>query len=239
MKEDAALYLNQIYVTNLNEQKTVLSNYNGEFNINVKVGDIVRFTSIITERKDIKITEDLLSKNLNIIELKPGYHDIKEVVIAWKPSGNFRKDVLSLKPDDKKMAVSKMIGLPQPKGDGLPPVLPVASFQGGGLSFNIESIYDILSGERKKKERLYEYERMNNSVSKIRGYFGDDYFIKLKIPKNMINNFLQFVYSSDNIIALIDAKNIEQTTHYIEKYLPIYQKRLRNSNLTQVADGTL
>ena len=118
-----------------------------------------------------------------------------------------------------------------PKGNGLPPQLPVAGLSGGGLTFSLESIYNILSGERKKQERAQQYEKMSVSVSNIKNYFGEEYFTTLKIPKNLIDNFLQFVYSSDDLYPFVQSNNYEAIGVYIEKYLPIYQRRLRNSHL--------
>ena len=56
LRDHSILYLNQVYVTNLNTQKTVLTDFNGNFTIPANPGDVVRFTSIVTERKDIKLT---------------------------------------------------------------------------------------------------------------------------------------------------------------------------------------
>lgn len=236
MRESTTLYLNQLFVTNITTQKTVLSNYNGEFKIQAKVGDVIRFTSIITERTDVKITEKLLENTMNFIELKPAYHEIQEVIIGWRPTGNLRRDVTTLKDSKRKMEIASIIGLPAPKGDGTSPDEPIAGFRGGGFSLSVEGIYDLISGERKKKQRLYEYEKMMSATQKIKNYFGEDYFVKLKIPKNMIDNFLQFVYSSDNILVLVEGKNMEATQAYIEKYLPIYIKRLRQSNMMRLGE---
>lgn len=232
IRDKSIYYLNQVYVTNITAQKTVYTDYFGTFKIPAKPGDIIRFTSIVTDRTDVKVTAEQLSNSKNFVELKIAYYDIQEVVISkFKPTGNLRKDVSALKTGDKTLALQKMIGLPSPKGDGLPPQLPVAGFSGGGLTFSIESIYDILSGERKKKERAQQYERMNVSVANIRNYYGAAYFTNLKIPANLIDNFLQFVYSSDDLYPFIQNNNYEAIGVYIEKYLPIYQRRLRNSNL--------
>lgn len=235
LRDNSILYLNQVYVTNLNSQKTVLSDFAGKFRITAKAGETIRFTSIVTERKDIKITEEMLQGNQNFFELKIAYHDIQEVLISrFKPTGNLKRDVASLKTGEKKMELQKMIGLPEPKGDGTPPQLPVADLAGGGLTFSIESIYDILSGERKKKERLHAYDRMNKAVANIRNFYGTEYFLKLKIPENLIDNFLQFVYTSDNLTPYVESKNYSAIQIYMEKYLPIYRKRLENSQLLQV-----
>ncbi len=78
---------------------------------------------------------------------------------------------------------------------------------------------------------------MNSSVAQIKNYLGKDYFVKFKIPENLIDNFLQFVYSSENIQAYVLAGNFEAVKIPIEKYLPIYQKRLRSSHLQDVVGG--
>ncbi|MGC4128689.1 MAG: hypothetical protein QM564_03850 [Bergeyella sp.] len=234
IRDNSNYFLNQVFVTNLNEYKTVKADLYGQFRIQAKVGDVIRFTSIITDRKDIKVTQNMLEHDVNFIELNIAYYDIQEVVISkFKPTGNLRKDVLSLKNGEKELALKKAIGLPEPKGDGLPTQLPLASFTNGGLTFGLDSIYDIISGERKKKERLQRYEKMNSAIENIKQYYGGEYFAALKIPENLVDNFLQFVYSSDNLTSYLENSNYNAVAVYIEKYVPIYQRRLRNSYLLE------
>ncbi|KQR93876.1 hypothetical protein ASG01_08435 [Chryseobacterium sp. Leaf180] len=234
LRDNSVLYLNAVYVTNVNTLRTVLTNYNGDFSIDASPGDVIRFTSIVTERRDVKITPEMFSTK-NVVELKIAYHDIQEVVISrFRPTGNLRYDLNSLRKEDKVYALKKIIGLPEPKGDGKSPDLPLAGFRDGGLTFSIESIFDVLSGERKKKQRFLAYERMNNSVTQVKNYLGKDYFTRLKIPENLIDNFLQFVYSSENIESYVQGGNLDAVKIPIEKYLPVYQRRLRNSNLQDV-----
>lgn len=234
IRDKSSLYLNQMYVTNLNAHKSVLANYNGEFRIAAKKGDVIRFTSIATERKDVVITDQMLNLSKNFIELQIAYYEIQEVILSsFRPTGNLRKDVSMLKGSEKAFELKKMIGLPEPKGDGNPPDIPVLSFN-QGLSFSLDNIFDLISGEKKKKERYYQYEKMSQSIKNLQDYFGDDYFVRLKIPKELIPNFLQFVYSSDNINIFLESNNYEAVKVYIEKYLPIYLRRLQNSHLMQV-----
>lgn len=236
IRDNSVYYLNQVYVTNITSHNTVYTDYFGAFKIPAKPGDIIRFTSIITDRKDVMVTAENLQNASNFVELKVAYYDIQEIVISkFKPTGNLRKDVSSLKTGEKALALQKAIGLPAPKGDGTPIQLPIAGFSGGGLTFGLESIYDLLSGEKKKKERAMQYERMNGAVTAIKNYYGNDYFTTLKIPVNLIDNFLQFVYTSDDISPYIQSNNYEAIAIYIEKYLPIYQKRLVNSRLIELA----
>lgn len=235
MRHKSSFYLNQIYVTNLNEQKTYLTNYNGEFKIPAKLGDVIRFTSIVSERKDIKITQQLLDSSKNLIELEVAYKEIQEVVLnRFKPTGNLRKDIQALDSKKSSLAVAKIIGLPSPKGDGTSPIAPVANLANGGFTISLASLYDMVSGDRKKKERLYQYEKMQFAINNTKAYLGEDYFTKLKIPQNLIDNFLQFVYTSDNLLPYIEAANYEAVKVSIDKYLPIYQKRLKSSYLQEI-----
>lgn len=234
LRDNSILYLNEVYVTNLTTHKTVLTNYNGDFSIPANPNDIIRFTSIVTERKDVKITPSMLETKM-LTELKIAYYDIQEVVInRFKPTGNLRYDVHSLKKEDKAHALKKVIGLPEPKGDGTPPELPIAGLRDGGLTLSIESLFDAISGEKKKKERYVAYEKMSSSITEVKNYLGKDYFMRLKIPENLIDNFLQFVYTSENFDHYVNMRNMNAVKIPIEKYLPIYQRRLKNSNLHEV-----
>lgn len=235
IQDNSALYLNQVYVTNLKTQKTILADFSGKFSIPANAGDPIRFTSIVTERKDIITTPQQLSSVKNMVELKIAYYEIQEVIISrFKPTGNLTYDVNSLKTNTKVAQIKKMIGLPEAKGNGQSPQLPVAGFRDGGLTFSLESIFDILSGERKKKERYLAYETMTSSIENIKNYMGKSYFESIKIPENLVDNFLQFVYSSDNLAPYVQKGNYEIVKLSIEKYLPVYQKRLQNSHLLDV-----
>ena len=57
IRDKSVYYLNQVYVTNLTEHKTVYTDYFGTFKIPAKPGDVIRFTSIVTDRKDVTVTE--------------------------------------------------------------------------------------------------------------------------------------------------------------------------------------
>ncbi|MEJ8605928.1 hypothetical protein JSO56_03205 [Riemerella anatipestifer] len=240
VEDRSEVYLTPIYVTNLETRKTVLCDYKGAFKIAASKGDVIRFTSITTDRTDITITEKHLATYNNIVELKMAYNVIPEVKLSkFKPSGILKKDVIAL--DDKKsaLALKQIIGLPESKGDGTPPEAPPIAFVGGGLGggvvISVDAIYDVISGDRKRKRRLYAYEKMMKTTAAIRNYYGDDYFVSMKIPKHMIDDFLQFVYSSEeSVFALVQNNKYEGVKVYFEKYLPIFQKRMKNTTIMEV-----
>lgn len=237
VQDREGVYLNQVLITNISSQTTVLADVKGNFKIPAKNGDVLRFTSAFTERKDLKVSEKNLSGAKNMVQLAMNYHEIRELVLTkFKPSGNLRKDVYALKSKDRSLEIQQIIGLPAPKGDGTPATQPIASLANGGMSLSVDAIYDAISGDAKKKQRLYDYEKMVRGISTIRSYFGDSYFTNLKIPQDRVENFLTFVYTSENIDHFVQSNNLEAVKVPIEKYLPIYQKRLEDSELARATD---
>lgn len=230
--EDAAeLYISKVYVTNLSSHNSVLSGYDGSFSIAANSGDIIRFSSVNTEREDVKVSPEMLKSGKNLIHLKMAVYSIQEVILKkFKPSGDIRRDMKYFKDSEKNLELAKIIGLPSPTVKDETALPPVASFAGGGLSFDIASIYDIISGEREKKIRAYNYEKMSKTIAAIRKYYGDDYFTALKIPRNHIDNFLQFIYSSDDLELALGNHNLEAAKYFIEKYLPVYLKRISTAD---------
>ncbi|WKS94775.1 hypothetical protein [Riemerella columbina] len=230
IKEGAHTYFNPVYVTNLTTQKTQLSGYRGQFSVAAQLGDVVRFTSLSTERKDVKVTAEMLQSQHNIIALEWAYKEIAEVRISkFKPSGILKKDILALENPHSALEIKRKLNLPEPKGESLPDA-PVA-LAGGGLSFNLSTIYDMISGEQQKKQRLQAYEKMLNTTSAIRKYYGDAYFINQKIPQHYIDDFLQFVYTSERLSPLVEQGRYEVAKVYFEKYFPVYRQRLKNNHL--------
>ena len=211
---DERIFLNHIYVTNLNTEKTILSKINGAFSIPAKEGDIIRFTSFLTQRKDIKVTNDILQKTENFIELKQEYNNIEEVVIKFRPTGNLRTDVERLGYKKRPVHIDKIIGLAKKSKNTTDDDAPMG-FKNGGFVLDVNYIYDVISGDA--------------SVKNIENYFGKAYFINMKIPENLILDFLLFVYHSDDIYRYTSVENYEAVRPYIDKYLPIYISRLNNN----------
>ena len=87
-------------------------------------------------------------------------------------------------------------------------------------SINIDDIYNIVSGNRKRDRKLNELiqeDRLNEQnmgyVKIIREYFQDNFFInEVQINENDINNYIYFclpqgigpLYDEDRLIEIID-----------------------------------
>ena len=68
--------------------------------------------------------------------------------------------------------------------------------------------------------------RMQIGIKNIKAYLGDDYFTRLKVPVHLVDNFLQFVYTSDNLKIYLDVANYEGCKSLYRKIFTYLSKRL-------------
>lgn len=222
------IFLNQIHITNLRTGKSVRADFEGRFSLEAQSGDRVVFTSLYTDRKEQLLRASDFSSE-QIIRLSISYFEMKEVVISgFTPTGILQRDVLRLKTGSKKQDLIDKIGLPQAPQRNAVTEEQFLSMNPDGIGLNIISILDALTGERKNKIRAKKYEFMLSQVKKVHSYFGDAYFIEKKIPANRIDDFLQFIYYSEGGKLYDDEFSLNIASIYIDKYLPVYQKRLKN-----------
>ncbi len=225
--------LNQVNITNLNTRNTVRADVDGNFTILALSGNTLRFSSYYTERLDIQVDSPNFNQGKTVMLNLP-IHVMKEVRLTGvKLTGNLNQDLQKLEKSSKAQAIKKMVGLPEPKTPDytdLPSVLSIGDMKGPpGIGLNLESLYDVLSGERKKKLRAAKYFTMQKDITRVRQFMGDEYFTSKKIPENLINDFLQFVYTSENGSLIPNPERLGSSQSLIEKYLPIFWKRVEHA----------
>lgn len=179
--------INEVLIININSQEKTYSDSQGQFIINAKVGDELRFVKVGYERKTIIIKnhKDLI---INIVKLAI---EIEEVEVKKKLSGNLASDSKLFNENKKKVTLNNDLKvyfkapsseeLLKPKhGEFVQPV-------GEGFSF----------GEIKNKWKLPDL------VEWIRENLTDDYFISMGIGFQEINPFLYYSLQSFNTFYIL------------------------------------
>ncbi|MFC6269354.1 hypothetical protein, partial [Frigoriflavimonas asaccharolytica] len=83
--------LKGVYIINISNQQTAISDDDGNFMISAKIGDEIRFTKERYNRNSVKINSSNISKSFLIrLEIIP--YDIEEVEIKYKITGDVNKD---------------------------------------------------------------------------------------------------------------------------------------------------
>ncbi|MDF1517593.1 MAG: carboxypeptidase-like regulatory domain-containing protein [Lutibacter sp.] len=81
-----------VHIVNQNTKLGTVSNDNGEFEMMVSLNDILLFSSIEYERKEISITGNFLKYKKIVVELMPSINELNEVFIEGL-TGNLNYDI--------------------------------------------------------------------------------------------------------------------------------------------------
>ncbi|WP_379968923.1 carboxypeptidase regulatory-like domain-containing protein [Epilithonimonas sp. UC225_85] len=215
-------------VINITSEQKIWSNDMGEFSINAKIGDEIRFVKENYERERV-IVKNNYFLTVRLIKMPL---EIEEVKISnIKITGDINNDASRLKTRDSKEELRQAIGLPKAPeksrekpadavDDVLMPFLRIPP------AVNIQGIYDVVSGKSKKMKRLYKYEDTQDDIKWIRSKIENNYFTEAGIPTDKINDFILFSLQDSSVARYAKAKNTTGLITALEQQIPVFLKRI-------------
>lgn len=228
---EQSIAVSGVWVINMRTDEKTTTDWEGNFKIQAKENDEIRFVKVKFDRVSYRVTTNDFQKFI-IITINKTPIEIKEVEIKTKLTGDLSKDSKALTKRNKKQELQDEIGLPtapekpreKPAEVTKDVLLPVLT---GNL--NLQAIYDVASGKAKRQKRLYKYEDLQENVIWVRKKIEDDYFTNLGIPKDEINNFINFAFDKNpQALKYAQAENVTGFLIQIEKPIKQYLERLKN-----------
>jgi hypothetical protein len=211
-----------VHIVNLNTKLGTVSNDGGEFEMLVSLNDVLLFSSIEYERKEIKITDNFIKYKKLVVELIPSVNALNEVFIEGLtgnlnydikkvPNDTVRKHSFFLKPGDLEKALPPDLNGPKkaPYVGAFPPAA-------GGVPIP-DARYE--AEQRMKRE----ISRKKQFPSKIIKQFGLAYFTdKLQIPEDKIDHFLAYCedrniineFYKNNLLEVIQILREESKSYH-------------------------
>ncbi|PZU84142.1 MAG: hypothetical protein DI529_11610 [Chryseobacterium sp.] len=213
---DESVRLPKTLIVNMSSDQKVYSNEVGEFSINAKSGDELRFVRENYEREKVIIKNDYYLT----VRLTKMPHEIEEVKIVNKSISHSKEEELR-----------KSIGLP--KGPEKPREKPAEAVDDIVKplirippTLNFQAIYDVVSGKSRRLRRLYRYEDLQEGLAWIKNNVDWEYFRDAGIePKNM-NDFLMFSLKDEKVLMYMKAKNIGGLTVSLDNNISAYLERI-------------
>lgn len=207
-----------VTISNLTEKAYAVSDETGHFSIYAVEGNVLAFSSIGYESKEIILTKDNFRDSSLQVVLKDKTDQLEEVEINSK----INAVALGIVPKDQKKYTVAERRL-QTAGDFK--WIHLLSILGGSLPF--DPVLNAINGRTKRIKKEIILEKKLLLMNNITELFQDSFFIdKLKIPKDYVNGFKYFIIDDKQLIEAINSKNKSLATFLMNELAVKYLKLL-------------
>ncbi|SFA79238.1 hypothetical protein SAMN05660845_0563 [Flavobacterium swingsii] len=212
--------LDGIYVTNLTNEKSTMTEKGGFFSIFAKATDTLMFSGMQIKGMQIILKQSDFSESLFFMRLKQQITMLDEVYIKdYSRINAFSLGIIPFGTKKYTPAQRKLRTATAPFVD-----LSAGGMAGG--SVGVDPLINWLSGRTAMLKKELEVENKERLQIKIDNLYDEDFFIKtLKIPSEYIKGFQVYVIDDQRLINSIKSKNKIMTTFLLgelaEKYKQI------------------
>ena len=191
-----------IQVINLVNEKSTVSDQNGNFYILAKTGDMLVFCSNIYDYKRKFLEQEDINNNCLIIKLSKKAEQLKEVIVYNYSKinavslGIVGANIKSYSPAERRILAANSADL---KGN-------TNGTTGGSIS--ADPIFNMFSGRTKSLKMQLEIEHKEKILSRLDIMFMKSFFVeKLKIDKDYVKAFQYYVVEDKDFVDFIDNNN--------------------------------
>ncbi len=213
-----------VLVINKNSKKSRITDSLGQFTIEVKLRDSLRFTSVQYQTKEIVISQDIFLKKMLVVNLIDNVINLKEVTVSpYNLTGKIDLDIERL--DIKPMVTSSRLGLPNADIEKMSQSerLLIEADRGKyfrfyviALTINTHKILNKLSGRTDRMKGMVARDK-NMALEKemINKFSKKTMSESFKIPEAKIDGFLTFCLSQTDFSEVSNATNTEEIWEYL------------------------
>lgn len=194
--------LGGVYVINKSTEKTAITNSEGEFIIEVSVGQTLLFSSIYFKETDKVISKEDLKLTDFVVPLQVAVHQLREVIINGNSQINARNlgiiaaNTKNYTPAERKLRTAS----------NLDPTATVGSMAGGSIS--LDPLLNLISGRTAMLKKEVEVEKKEYFIRKLEAQFDTNYLKnKLHIPAAYTKGFLFFAVERNEFTRVLKTQN--------------------------------
>lgn len=188
-----------VNVINLVNEKTAVSDANGEFSIEAKPDELLVFPSENYEYKRYLIKDGDAAKKRVTVILVPKPIQLDEVVVLK----SINPEDLGLVPKGQKQYTVAERRLRQA---GINPNAAVGANGTAGIAFSVDGIINSINGRKKMLKKNLVVERSEFRMVKFRGMFDNTYFSdRLHIKPELVEGFRYYVIDDAKFIAALNT----------------------------------
>ena len=200
-----------VTIINLVNEKSTVSDSNGEFFILVKAEDLLVFTAANLEYHRRLIEEEDLKPDIIIIKMTAKITELAEVIIKKYPEINAVALGISPKGIIQRTRAEKRLD--------------------AANSMPIAALINLMSGRTEQLKKEIEVEKKELFLVKLEGLYDDEYYIKrLKIPVDYIKGFKHYIVENEKFTTVFKSKNKKMTEFLMVDLAVAYNEMITNEN---------
>jgi len=212
-------------VVNVTLRKGAITDAAGEFSIAVRKNDTIHISAVQYESREFVVNETMFNRAHISLYLIPKITELDEVRISnIELTGDIKKDVISTKLAPNISASA--LGIPQNKHRTYTPEerrLYTAT------SSPLGSLINAISGRTAMLKKHLEVSVLQAKVYQTKDKFSGDLYMKeLKIPADLIQDFVYYVFEDEKAVAQINQDNLLDLLDYMmvksKQYLALKQQ---------------
>lgn len=198
-----------INVVNLVNERTAITDRNGEFSIYAKVDDLLVLTAVNFEYKRKIIDDDDLKKTIIIIKMTSKITQLDEVVIK-----------------EQQITAEKLGIVPAGQKRYTQAERKLYTAQTGP----IDIVANLISGRTKQLKKELEISKKELLLQKVEFLYDDKYYIEtLKIQPDYIKGFQYYLIENPQFVDALKSKNKTLTMFYASKLASEYNKTIKTN----------
>jgi hypothetical protein len=205
-----------VTIINLVNEKTAISDGNGDFFILAKAEDLLVFSSVNLEYYRKIIEAEDLKPDVLTIKMTAKITELEEVIVNKHPQinavslGISPKGIKQYTPAERKLATASSAKL-NPQG--------------------LDPLINAISGRTKMLKKELEVEKKERLLAYIGALFDDEYYTQtLKIPANYIKGFQYYCVEEEEFATSLRSKNKAMIKLLIVPLAEKYNKIITDEN---------
>ncbi|WP_037315307.1 carboxypeptidase-like regulatory domain-containing protein [Salegentibacter sp. Hel_I_6] len=190
-----------IHIINISAEKGTVTEKSGEFAVEVSEGDLLLFSSVQFQKKEIKVTSEIIAEGYLEIEMNKDLTELDEVKLH-QLSGDLAKDIDGIKTWD-----ARIIGFALSDKEPLT-VEERKLFALTRPDDPVGALYGIISGQKKMYEKAIENNKLTTLVYKAKNLVANEFYTEeLHLEENKIMDFLYYCSKKPNFKELINQND--------------------------------
>ncbi|MBZ9631585.1 carboxypeptidase-like regulatory domain-containing protein [Salegentibacter sp. LM13S] len=205
-----------IHVINQSNENGVNSDFEGNFKIEVMLGDTLIISSVQYERVKRLITSEIINKKEIIIDLRLQVNELDEVLLSnISLSGNLMLDFDDIETIDK-----SEFGLSYVEER----TRTEKKLQAANRNV-FASIFNSFSGKTNQLETIHNIEEKRNLIDRAINAVPKTLFKDLNLPDNLIKDFIYFCAENPNFHLLVAKERHLELVEYYQMKAPKFLAR--------------